>query len=142
MAVFRSIYLWFSTLSSLIMLTSALPVNISSEATTFNSTITDFPIDKIPYFTPIYNPDYNFSSNASSNIDSHSLEKRHNCPPLNKGLHNCDKMLEECNMYFEKNWPPGHKMRVNYHAMCRGFLCMQTFGDCNHWSCLWPCPPY
>jgi hypothetical protein len=125
-SIFWSLYLWFLTLSSLIMLAPALPLTTPSQIITPNSTA-----EIAALFT--HNPDLTI------------LEKRQKdflgrCPRKNVGMHNCELMLKACYMLYEQFPENDPQMRnVHYKRRCKAKVTRQTEGDCWPNAGTWDC---
>jgi hypothetical protein len=125
-SIFWSLYLWFLTLSSLIMLVPALPL------TTPSQTITPSPTAEI-------------AALSTYNSDLTILEKRQKdilgrCPRKNVGMHNCESMLEACYMLYEQFSDNDPQFRgFNYKRKCKAKVTRQTEGDCWPKAGTWDC---
>ncbi|KAH0289298.1 hypothetical protein M436DRAFT_82516 [Aureobasidium namibiae CBS 147.97] len=134
MRTFGLLHLLLATLSILVVLISASPVEIPPPpppTDVLNSTTT-LPTPVVPF---IFNPDFV------------SLERRGppekdiwvGCDRVDVGKHNCPLMKKACFMFFEYNYAPGSIGRAKYKDLCKRWICAQTYGDCSPNSCNW-CP--
>lgn len=124
--IFWSLYLWFLTLSSLIMLVPALPVTTPSPITTPNSTAEIAALST-------YNPDLTILEKRQKDILGR-------CPRVNVGMHNCELMLEACLMLYKQFPDDDPQMRGGNHKReCKARVTAQTEGDCWPNAGVWDC---